>query len=104
MVTATGIDASTGDVVGLVGTTKGLFTLTAGPDRSTWDIAGPSFRCEEIYAATLDCRNGRTRLLVGATSSHWGPSVYRSDDLGATWIEPEPQTLAFPDHTGAAVA
>src|SRR5581483_6791846 len=104
MVDSLAIDASPGDVVVLVGTTKGLFVLAAGPDRQDWDLRGPWFRGEEIYAATLDCRNGRTRLLVGATSSHWGPSVYRSDDLGATWIEPQPTTLAFPEHTGAAVA
>ncbi|MGI8662395.1 MAG: WD40/YVTN/BNR-like repeat-containing protein [Acidimicrobiales bacterium] len=100
----TGIDATTRDVVVLVGTSKGLFTLTAAPERKRWRLAGPWFKGEEIYAAALDCRHGRTRLLVGATSSHWGPSVYRSDDLGASWVEPEPQTLAFPEGTGAAVA
>src|SRR3954447_17804578 len=99
-----GIDASSGDVVVLVGTSKGLFALRAGPERDGWERSGPWFRGEEIYAAALDCRNGRTRLLVGAASSHWGPSVYRSDDLGTTWIEPEPQTLSFPESTGAAVA
>ena len=98
------IEASAADVVVLVGTSKGLFTLAAGPGRGDWQMAGPWFRGEEIYSAALDCRNGRTRLLVGATSSHWGPSVYRSDDLGASWVEPEPQTLAFPENTGAAVA
>jgi hypothetical protein len=94
------------EVVVLVGTTKGLFTLTASAarDAGAWALDGPWFAGEEIYAAALDCRGGRTRLLVGATSSHWGPSVYRSDDLGATWVEPEPTTLAFPSHTGAAVA
>ncbi|MDQ1438676.1 MAG: hypothetical protein QOK43_2305 [Acidimicrobiaceae bacterium] len=104
MVEQASINASAGDVVVLVGTTKGLFALTAGPDRTDWTLAGPWFMGEEIYAAALDCRGGRARLLVGATSSHWGPSVYRSDDLGGTWIEPEPQTLAFPEGVGAAVA
>ncbi len=98
------IAASTGDVVVLLGTTKGLFALAAGPERDRWALTGPWFRGEEIYAAALDTRRGRTRLLVGATSSHWGPSVYRSDDLGASWTEPEPETLAFPADTGAAVA
>src|SRR3954447_9602879 len=99
-----GIDASSGDVVVLVGTSKGLFALRAGPERDGWERSGPWFRGEEIYAAALDCRNGRRRLLVGATSSHWGPSVYRSDDLGATWVEPAIDTLAFPEGTGASVA
>jgi hypothetical protein len=98
------IEASAGDVVVLVGTTKGLFAFAAAPGRERWVVTGPWFKGEEIYAAVLDCRNGRTRLLVGATSSHWGPSVYRSDDLGASWVEPEPHTLAFPEDSGAAVA
>jgi len=97
------IEVSAGDVVVLVGTSKGLFALTADAGRTTWTTTGPWFRGEEIYAAALDTRNGRTRLLVGATSGHWGPSVYRSDDLGATWVEPEPDTLRFPEETGAAV-
>jgi hypothetical protein len=98
-----GIKATAGDVVVLVGTAKGLFALTAGGDRKKWAQTGPFFPGEEIYAAALDTRNGRQRLLVGATSSHWGPSVYRSDDLGETWTEPETNTLAFPEHTGEAV-
>jgi hypothetical protein len=99
-----GIDATAGDVVVLAGTTKGLFAFTSGGARDRWRLAGPWFKGEEIYSAVLDCRGGRNRLLVGATSSHWGPSVYRSDDLGASWVEPEPTTLAFPEDTGAAVA
>ena len=98
------IEAAAGDVVVLVGTSKGLFTLTAGRGRETWRLQGPWFPGEEIYSAALDTRNGRTRLLVGATSSHWGPSVYRSDDLGASWVEPEQRTVAFPEGAGAAVA
>ena len=33
------IEAVPGDVVVLVGTTKGLFALTAGPDRDGWQRA-----------------------------------------------------------------
>ncbi|HVF75586.1 MAG TPA: hypothetical protein VM938_11100 [Acidimicrobiales bacterium] len=95
------IEASAGDVVVLVGTSKGLFALSSGPDRTQWTTAGPFFKGEEIYAAALTPGG---RLLVGATSSHWGPSVYRSDDLGATWTEPDADTLRFPESTGAALA
>lgn len=98
------IEASSGDVVVLVGTAKGLFSLTADRGRDTWALSGPWFRGEEIYASALDCRQGKIRLLIGAASSHWGPSVYRSDDLGTTWQEPEADTLAFPTEAGAAVA
>ena len=33
-------DAAAGDVVVLVGTSKGLFTLTARPERTSWGSAG----------------------------------------------------------------
>ncbi len=96
--------ARSGDVVVLVGTAKGLFAFASTPDRRGWRRAGPWFRGEEVYAAALDVRGGRRRLLVGATSSHWGPSVYRSDDLGGTWVEPSAGSLAFPERADAAVA
>jgi hypothetical protein len=101
---APGMEAASGDVIVLVGTTKGLFALTAGPDRRGWTRSGPWFPGEEIAAAVLDTRDGRNRLLVGAMSWHFGPSVYTSDDLGDTWREPEPTTLRFPADTGASVA
>ncbi len=78
--------------------------MSSGPARDSWTLAGPSFPGEEIYSAVVDGRGGRNRLLVGATSSHWGPSVYRSDDLGDSWVEPSAGTLAFPSDAGAAVA
>jgi hypothetical protein len=96
--------ASAGDVVVLLGTTKGLWLLTSGLERDRWELSGPAFRGEEIYAAALDCRGGRQRLLVGATSPHWGPSVYRSDDLGASWVEPAADALTFPSWSKAVVA
>ncbi len=98
------IPASAGDVVVLVGTVKGLFALSARPARDTWALTGPWFKGEEIYAAALDNRGDAPRLLVGATSSHWGPSVYRSDDLGRSWVEPDTDTLRFPERAGAVVA
>ncbi len=101
---APAMEAGSGDVVVLVGTTKGLFALTAGPDRRGWVRSGPWFPGEEIAAAALDTRGGRNRLLAGAMSWHFGPSVYTSDDLGGTWREPEPTTLRFPADTGASVA
>ncbi|MGH9095656.1 MAG: hypothetical protein ACRDXE_10890, partial [Acidimicrobiales bacterium] len=61
------IEATAGDVVVLVGTTKGLFSLVSRPDRGRWSLTGPWFRGEAIYAAAFDCRGSRRRLLVGAT-------------------------------------
>jgi hypothetical protein len=87
----------------LVGTSKGLFALRAGADRAAFDLSGPSFPGEEVYATCVDTRGGRTRLLAGSVSNHWGPVLRRSDDLGATWSEDETAALAFPDGSGASL-
>ena len=68
----------------LVGTRKGLWVARSDDDRRTWQVDGPSFVMNAVYAVALDTRGDRTRLLVSADSEHWGPSVFRSDDLGAT--------------------
>ncbi len=47
------VEASAGDIVVLVGTSKGLFVLTAGREREAWELAGPWFRGQEIAAAVL---------------------------------------------------
>src|SRR5438552_351984 len=78
MVAMKAIGASAGDVVVLVGTTKGLFTLAAGPDRERWELTGPWFGGEDIYAAALDCRDGRTRLGLGVAIGSAG--CYRALD------------------------
>ena len=39
------------------------------------------------------------RLLVGGDSAHWGPSVFHSDDLGATWTEPARPAVQVPRRT-----
>jgi hypothetical protein len=43
-------------------------------------------------------------VLVSATSEHWGPSVFTSDDLGATWDEPDQGAIEFPADTGQSLA
>ncbi|HUR08716.1 MAG TPA: exo-alpha-sialidase, partial [Nonomuraea sp.] len=67
-----------------IGTAKGLFLARSEDDRKTWSLTGPFFGMSEVYAAAIDTRGGRTRLLAGAMSWHWGPMVARSDDLGAS--------------------
>ncbi|MFB8169045.1 WD40/YVTN/BNR-like repeat-containing protein [Kitasatospora purpeofusca] len=90
------------EVLLAVGTEKGLF-LGRSRDRLDWEFSGPHFRMNAIYSVAADRRDGRTRLLVGADSSHWGPSVWRSDDLGASWSEPSTPAVRFPEHTGASL-
>ena len=88
----------------LVGTTKGLFTLRSPAGSDGWEVSGPTFPGEEVYATCIDTRSGGTRLFTGSVSNHWGPVLRRSDDLGETWTEDEQAALAFPSDTGASLA
>jgi hypothetical protein len=92
------------DTIVLVGTTKGLFTLRSGADRDRFELAGPLFPGEEVYATCIDDRSGTTRLFTGSVSNHWGPVLRRSDDLGASWSEDEQAALRFPPGDDASLA
>ncbi|MGV9809101.1 WD40/YVTN/BNR-like repeat-containing protein [Micromonospora chersina] len=85
-----------------IGTGKGLFLATS-TDRRDWAVSGPHFPMTGVYAVAVDKRPGRPRLLAGMTSSHFGPSVATSDDLGGSWQEPEQAPVAFPADTGASL-
>jgi eukaryotic-like serine/threonine-protein kinase len=76
-----------GDVLLLVGTTKGAFLLRANAKRSRWDVAGPYFHGQAIYALNYDGRAGRHRLWA-STHSYWGTLLRSSDDFGKTWTNP----------------
>ncbi len=89
------------DVLVAIGTRKGLW-LARSADRRDWRVTGPHLPMVEIPAVAIDTRAG-SRLLVGARSEHWGPTVQRSDDLGTTWHEPEGGAMVFPQDTGASV-
>ncbi|MGW1493324.1 WD40/YVTN/BNR-like repeat-containing protein [Streptomyces sp. NBC_00191] len=89
------------DVLLTVGTRKGLFI---GRRRGgTWEFDGPHFNAQAVYSIGIDTRRSVPRLLVGGDSAHWGPSVFHSDDLGATWIEPPKPAVKFPKDTGASL-
>ena len=88
----------------LLGTTKGLFALRAGDGRNDFELSGPSFAGEEVYATCIDTRAAETRLFSGSVSNHWGPVLRRSDDLGETWSEDQTAALAFPDGSDEALA
>ncbi|MEU5690312.1 exo-alpha-sialidase [Actinosynnema sp. NPDC020468] len=78
-----------------IGTRKGLWLATS-PDRRVWELSGPHHPMTEVCAVAVDTRRGAPRLLVGTTSSHFGPTVVTSDDLGASWQEPDHAPIAFP--------
>ncbi|WP_158846427.1 WD40/YVTN/BNR-like repeat-containing protein [Saccharothrix deserti] len=79
-----------------IGTRKGLWLATS-EDRRSWSLSGPHHAMSEVYSIAIDNRRERPRLLVGASSSHFGPTVVTSDDLGATWQEPDHAPIAFPE-------
>ncbi|OEJ37798.1 glycosyl hydrolase [Streptomyces agglomeratus] len=89
------------DVLLTVGTRKGLFI---GRRRGgEWQIDGPHFTAQAVYSVAIDTRGAVPRLLVGGDSLHWGPSVFHSDDLGATWVEPKQPAVKFPDYTDTSL-
>ena len=91
-----------GDVLLLVGTTKGAFLLRSNPARSRWDVAGPYFHGSAIYALNYDPRQGRHRLWA-ATSTFWGTLLRSSDDFGKTWINAQEASVKFPPDCGTAL-
>ena len=84
----------------MIGTAKGLFLARREGD--TWQVSAPNFPMTSVYAVGIDSRRETPRLLAGVESSHFGPSVAVSDDLGASWREPEEAPLAYKD-VGAVV-
>jgi hypothetical protein len=86
-----------------IGTRKGLWTAMG--DHSGWTVSQPLKQMAEFASvAWVPMSDDRPpRLVVGARSWFWGPSVLTSDDDGATWSEPEAGAVVFPADTGAAV-
>lgn len=85
-----------------IGTREGLWLATS-EDRRNWSLSSPHFLMTEVPSIGIDTRGGRTRLMVGVRSEHFGPTVVHSDDLGVTWSEPAGGAIRFPADTGAAV-
>ncbi|SNR61442.1 hypothetical protein SAMN06265360_11217 [Haloechinothrix alba] len=90
------------DVLLAIGTRKGLW-LARSRDRREWDVTGPLLPLADVKAVAIDTRRGTPRLLAGALTSHFGPSMVISDDLGRTWSEPDDAPVAFPADTGEAL-
>ncbi|QSB13638.1 exo-alpha-sialidase [Natronosporangium hydrolyticum] len=87
----------------MIGTGKGLFLARSDDDRRSWQVTGPHYAMTAVYAVAIDRRRSVPRLLAGVTSSHFGPTVATSDDLGGSWHEPAQAPVAFPADTGVAL-
>src|SRR3954451_10819273 len=91
------------DVLLALGTAKGLFLARSRDDRKAWDVSGPHLAMNGVYSVCIDTRGGTPRLLAGVDHSHFGPSITISDDLGATWQEPDEAPVAFPEDVDASL-
>jgi hypothetical protein len=91
------------EAVLLVGTKKGLWIGRSDENREQWEWSEPEFLMQGIYATCIDTRGGSPRMFVGGTSEHWGPGVYRSDDLGRSWTETQGAAVRFPEDLGSSV-
>jgi hypothetical protein len=68
-----------------IGTRKGLWLARSDDDRRTWTLGEPHLLAQEVAAVSIDTRRAAPRVLAGIQYGHWGPTVMRSDDLGASW-------------------
>ena len=67
----------------LVGTPKGAFVLESDERRREWTTRGPL--CEGWPIHDLIVEPGSGAILAAGGSAWYGPAVWRSEDLGATW-------------------
>jgi serine/threonine protein kinase len=89
-----------GDVLLLVGTTKGAFLLRSNTRRSRWEVGGPYFHGHAVYTMAYDGREGRRRLWASTHSLLWGTFLRSTDDFGRTWTNPLEANVRFPADTG----
>ena len=87
----------------LVGTTKGTFLLRSSPARKRWEVGGPYFHGDAVYALAFDGREGRHRLWASTFSILWGTVLRSSDDFGKTWRTPEEAPIRFPANSGLSL-
>jgi len=92
-----------GDVLLMVGTTKGAFLFRSSPARARWQRGGPHFPGHAVYAMAWDGRAGRRRIWAAPESMHWGSVMRSSDDFGRTWSDGKEGTVRFPADTGKSL-
>ena len=88
-------------VVLILGTKKGLFTLTSDQSREKWTQDGPFLQGNEVTHGTLDTRDGS---MYATDNNPWfGPRVGKSTDMGANWTFGE-NAPKFTEDSGKSVA
>jgi hypothetical protein len=91
-----------GDFLLLVGTVKGAFILRSNRQRRRWEIGGPYFHGNNVYALAYDSREGRQRIWA-STQNYWGTFLRSSDDFGKVWTNPQQAPIRFPADTGTSL-
>ncbi len=91
-----------GDFLLLVGTTKGAFILRSNVNRSRWEVGGPYFHGQAVYALAYDNRADQHRIWA-STASFWGTMLRSSDDFGRIWTNPQEAAIRFPADTGLSL-
>jgi serine/threonine protein kinase len=91
-----------GDFLLLVGTTKGAFILRSNPRRTNWEVGGPYFHGDAVYALAYDGRAGQHRIWA-STQSIWGTLLRSSDDFGKSWSNPQEAAIRFPPDAGVSL-
>ncbi|WP_419856905.1 WD40/YVTN/BNR-like repeat-containing protein [Candidatus Palauibacter irciniicola] len=91
----------------LLGTTKGAFLARprdgGGEGDGGWELDGPHFPGEEVYAMAYDDRGGRSRLWAAPHSPFWGTTLRFSDDFGASWSGKAERSVRFPEDSGLSL-
>jgi photosystem II stability/assembly factor-like uncharacterized protein len=84
----------TNKVLILVGTKKGAFVLESNAARRSWNLRGPFCETWPMNHVIADPATG---TIYGGGGSEWfGPAVWKSTDLGATWTHSS-AGMAYPE-------
>jgi serine/threonine protein kinase/photosystem II stability/assembly factor-like uncharacterized protein len=92
-----------GDLLLMIGTTKGAFLMRSDKRRARWDTAGPYFHGQAMHTMAYDNRAGRRRLWAATNSPFWGAFLRCSDDFGRSWTNPQEAQIRFPAESGASL-
>jgi hypothetical protein len=80
-------------VLVLLGTKKGAFILDSDATRRSWELRGPFCETWPMNHVVADSEAG---TIYGGGGNEWfGPAVWKSTDLGATWTHSS-EGLAYP--------
>jgi len=85
---------ATGKLALLIATRKGAFLLRGGKNRGKWKLSDPIFLGHMVHHIVQDPRDPKS-ILMACRTGHLGPTVFRSNYLGKTWVEAQTPP-AFP--------